>query len=261
MTISRTPNCSAALFLVLCLFFPRPADSGTSKGEIIFAFPAIAYPPYVMHDEDGRSGILFDVFETVAGQVGYAVTKKSLPEKRITRELEVGTVDGHPTASEWVENPGAFVWTDAILVAEDHLVYRRDNPISGVNSDILAGGSLATMKDFLYPSLEARFANGEFQRIDTRSFDTLLKLVALKRVTAGVLDHHVGRWTMRQSAGGYQPGALAFSENGFESIGYKVRLTPTRNWVTFLKQFNSALGGVLNHLSQITVAASCSMDR
>ncbi len=30
---------------------------------------------------------------------------------------------------------------------------------------------------------------------------------------------------------------------------------------TFQKVFSGALGGVLNHLSQITVAASCSMDR
>jgi polar amino acid transport system substrate-binding protein len=241
MNKTSLPFVSTVLSLYLAVAISLPSAVYANGKNITFAFPEAGYPPYVMHGENGQHGVLYDIFEAVSGRLGYTISKLQLPEKRVTREQMTGNVDASPSALPWVEDPDKFVWTDPILITQDNLVFRKDAPISDINSDQLTGQSLTTIKDFRYPSLEPLFVDGKIQRIDTRSIKTMLKIVAMKRTRAGVLDRIVGKWTMRDSDLGFDKNLLEFSDEGFDPVGYRVRLTRTKDWGVFLKSFDSEL--------------------
>jgi len=232
-----------AVFLLLVsgfsVFFWSHAQA--EQGKVIFAFPEIGYPPYLIHGDINQNGIVYDIFETVANSIGYEVIKLKYPEKRIELMLARGQIDAHPSAQAWVEAPGQFAWTDPIIIVQDNLVYRKDNPPPGTTVAALIGMSLAAMRNFRYPSLESPFANGKIRRYDTRSFESILKLVAKKRAAAGILDQYVGNWTLQNKEIDIKIDDLAFSETGFDPVGFRVRFTPSKDWAPFLEKFNTEL--------------------
>jgi polar amino acid transport system substrate-binding protein len=103
-----------------------------------------------------------------------------LPRARIDTAMERGDVDVRCYVTPaWLNNlSGDYTWSIPLLVQRNVLVTAHVPPLSVV-LDSLAPQHIGTVIGYSYPTLEARFASGQFSREDSRSEEQVLqKLVA-----------------------------------------------------------------------------------
>jgi len=113
---------------------------------------------------------------------------------------------------------------------------RQENLTAGTQ---LKGMHVATRLGYVYPSLENMFTAGTIIQHKTRSFESLLKMVSLKRVDYGIIDVNVANWVIRKQGLKFSP-PLYFMKPGFDEVEFRIILF-SKKWNPFVKQFNVAL--------------------
>jgi len=198
------------------------------------------YPPYKVFKDGAMSGIVGDTFLAVSKIINYKIDITVLPRKRLHRQIKAGNIDALASALEWEKEEKQLTWTEGIIQVSDNVVMRKDKAKNILSSADLKGKQVALMEGYTYPSLEESIKNGMVLANRVSKLQNLLRMVDGKRVDYGVLDQNVARWVML----GLTPNLaerLYFSSPGFDEVEYRVILYPTKDWTSFIQEFNKAL--------------------
>lgn len=118
--------------------------------------------PMVRH-ENGQptEGILFDVMQSLARQIGYPAHFQVLARARVQSAMDHGEMDVRCFVTPaWVgPNADQYLWSEPLLAQRDVLVGTRQRP-APVNLQTLERQSVGTVLSYTYPSLQPLFDAG-----------------------------------------------------------------------------------------------------
>jgi len=236
------------LSLSLCLLLSESAGgaaglaSGTpGKNGMVMLIAYADVPPYYIADsKDQNNGILMDVLRAVTRPLNRTVTFRRLPDKRGWDMLEHGGVDLYASAREWVDDPDRFLWTNPLMTNEDVLVYRVGSPLIYSGAESLFGKTVACIKGFVYPALQAHFGPGAIERIDTTSPEAMLELLTLGRADAALVNHTEIRWILR-TQNDLKRHRFRIDPHPVDRAFYRFLFPKGRGWKPMVGQFNRRL--------------------
>jgi polar amino acid transport system substrate-binding protein len=149
--------------------------------------------PMVQLDQgQPTQGILYDLMLSLATQVGRPAKFHVLPRARIDTAMERGDVDVRCYVTPaWLNNlSGDYTWSIPLLVQRNVLATGRV-PSTSVALDSLAPQHIGTVLGYSYPTLEARFASGQFSRDDSRSEEQVLQKLVAGRFNYAVINEWI----------------------------------------------------------------------
>lgn len=227
-----------AILTGLCLLGPgRAADD-----PFRLVTPEIGYPPYIITVPDGPAqtyGIFIDLMHRLLPQTGHRLEIVFAPEIRARRKVKLGDVDALPNALEWIENPGEFRWSPGLFNVADSLVL--PTPPMQLDDDLenLRGHIIGTMRNYYYPSFEPSFEQGFFTRSESATLTGLMKMIAMRRVSAAVIDERTARWVIRREQMNLEN--YHFTGLQYDPVPYRLMLSPGRDWNRFNRELEQAL--------------------
>ena len=235
------------LFALALLLFKStgiaPRTVFAAPGEAALAM-FIAYadvPPYYLVNAVGRHrGILADVIEEVVRPLGLAVAIRRLPDKRGWDMLETGEVDVYASAREWVPEPDRFLWTDSFMPNDDVLLCLAGSGLKYAGPESLHGKTVAGIKGFVYPALEAHFGPGAITRLDATSPEAMLELLRLRRADAVLVNRTEILWMFRNHRD-LDAGRFRLIEPAVGRARYRFLFPRGRGWEPVIEQFNRRL--------------------
>ncbi|MDF3935876.1 substrate-binding periplasmic protein [Pseudomonas citronellolis] len=182
----RVPVLTLALLLAgLAQAEPRALNFSVIEG---WAMP-------LAQMEDGRltGGILYELFNATAREVGMPPAFHYLPRARVEQAMREGNVDVRCYVTpSWVNQdlPG-FRWSVPLLTQRDLLVTRTS---SAVNVADLSGQNVGTVLGYHYPQLQAAFEAGRLRRDDARTQELVLKKLEAGRYRYAVSSEVALDW-------------------------------------------------------------------
>jgi polar amino acid transport system substrate-binding protein len=179
----------------------------------LLAGPAWASPPPLrfsiieswvmplMKVENGepKAGILLDLMNSLARQVGSPAEYYILPRKRVQAAMENGQIDIRCYAAQsWLPNQsGDYIWSIPLIRQRDVLVARGDDG-QAIDLATLSNEKVGTILGFTYPVLDARFASGALQRDDARNQEQVLKKLLAGRYRYAASNDLTVNWLNHQ---------------------------------------------------------------
>ncbi|WP_374437939.1 substrate-binding periplasmic protein [Pseudomonas panipatensis] len=132
--------------------------------------------------EEGRltGGILFELFNATAQQVGMRPDFHLMPRARIEQAQSNHSIDVRCYISPtWLEHDvRGYRWSLPLFSQRDLLV-ARNSSLAGLQN--LNRESIGTVLGYQYPPLQALFASGRIQRDDARNQELVLKKLEIGR--------------------------------------------------------------------------------
>lgn len=186
-------------YFMLCL--PCMA---VQASELSMAVPDDAYPPYVIHDEQGQAihGLLIDPLRQALNALDIKLELQELPILRSTYMLAAGQLDARMESPQWLGNAAAdFLWLDAGVTLQDILIYRADLPYIPDSLETLEGSEIIAHLGYIYPALDPMFRSGQLTRLDKHTefemIDALLNAPA-ESPRLLVIERKVWEWYLPQ---------------------------------------------------------------
>ncbi|OUM08298.1 amino acid ABC transporter substrate-binding protein [Pseudomonas syringae] len=149
-------------------------------------------------DHQPDAGILFDITQSLAHQVGREAEYHVMPRLRIQAALEHGEVDIHCySAQAWYPDlSGDYLWSLPILYQRDWLVASAETA-AGPYPEQFDNETVGTVLGYNYPALQHLFDSHRLNREDARTQNqTLGKLIA-GRYNYAVTNQLILEWTNR----------------------------------------------------------------
>lgn len=229
-----------ATTLILGLISPGFLYATPPDKEIILAFSTGGWPPYLISDQKGISGFMYDILQIIALKSGYEVVIRNYPSKRSALMLDQGRVDVRAKAKEWVKNPEKYTWTDPVVQSEDQLVFLKEKPLIFNDIKDLFHKRIGTRLGYGYPLLNSFFDSKQIIRVDTVSESAILLMLMKKRTDAAIMNKYVALWTMKQHPQ-LAVKKFGFSKKNIGKAGYRFMFTNKHDWKPFAKLFNQEL--------------------
>jgi len=194
----RQSKCSLLfLLLLLNLSFFSQAEKFLTIG-----LPQEGYAPFIIVGDNKPRGILIEPLQLAAEKVGINLKYVYMPEKRSVTMLEKHQLDARMESKLWVNNPGDYLWSEAITQLEDVLVYHKDAFPAFDPDKQLAGAHIITHLGYSYPDLQPLFDQGILYRQDFSTeyemLSTLVRLVEGVNRTA-VMNKQVAMWLIKST--------------------------------------------------------------
>ena len=227
-----------AVLLGVVSFCTGACAHDQSRPTIVLNTGPDGFAPYVYLDSDQTpKGILYDVAHRILKERGYNLTTAAAPRKRVESQLKSGLMDATARALEWSEHASDFVFTDPIVPVRSTIIVRADSAYTTVQQ--LYGQRIAMRLGYVYTVLVPEFKSGQLIRTDTNSDLSILKLVQLKRVEAGLIDEAVARWVMRR----HGIGDLQFLQESVDDhVQLRLMFAPRHR--ALVKEFNRELANL-----------------
>lgn len=149
--------------------------SQVNAEALTVAVPEDAYPPYVIHDNQGEAinGLLIEPLRAALNELGVDLVLQELPILRSRPMLEAGQLDGRMESSYWAPDSRRYLWLDVGVWLQDVLLYRNDLSFEPLSLAAVHGSEVITHLGYRYPSLDPLFDAGFITRID-RSDETAM---------------------------------------------------------------------------------------
>lgn len=195
------------------------------------------YPPYIIVDDKGYSGIIWDVVSLISERLGYQLVAEMIPRKRVDQMLLENYIDGTPRAREWTEEPERFLFTDPIVRIEEVFFVPTESDFEYRTPEDLRSKTLVTHLGYNYPAIEPYFESGEVTRFDVAQDKEMFGYVLHgDRFDAAIADRLVGHWIILNLG---MQGQLRSTRNSISDYGYCLMLR--KDWQDFAKAFNREL--------------------
>ena len=171
--------------------------------DLTMAVPDDAYPPYVVHNDQGEAihGLLIDPLRAALTAQEMSLELLELPVLRSIYMLDAGKLNARMESPQWLANPDDFLWLDVGITLEDILVYRADLPYVPDSLTTLEGSEIITHLGYIYPTLEPLFHSGKLTRLDKHTeremIDALLSAPA-ESPRLLVIERKVWEWYLPQ---------------------------------------------------------------
>jgi ABC-type amino acid transport substrate-binding protein len=150
-----------------------------------------------------NDGILFDIMQSLARQVGLPAEYHVVPRLRIQATLERGEVNVRCYAAQaWTAGlSGDYSWSLPILTQRDVLVASAQNPQPIGPAQLPVKEVIGTVLGYSYPMLQPLFDSQQLIREDTRNQDQVLKKLAVGRYHYAVTNQLALEWFNRLHPG------------------------------------------------------------
>lgn len=152
-------------------------------------------PPYRVVSEKGATGLYVDIFNEIAGRIGWQVRYVEAPFRRVLLMMEEGEVDVMlgPLKSEKREQLMAFV--APVFPPEPKLFFyhRDENRITGY--DDLYGKKIGVLSGASY--FEQFDNDEELIKEPIARYENLMRMLEMGRVDVVVAPELVGRYTVK----------------------------------------------------------------
>ncbi|WP_095100715.1 ABC transporter substrate-binding protein [Pseudomonas sp. Irchel 3A5] len=167
------------ILITLLLLIALPVDA--TEPPLRFSVAESWSMPLVQLDNyQPTSGILFDIMQSLARQVGREAEYHVMPRLRVQAALERGEIDIRCYAAQaWVPNlSGDYFWSLPIIYQRDLLIASAATA-AGPYPEQFDNETIGTVLGYNYPDLQYLFDNHQLVREDARNQEqTLRKLVA-----------------------------------------------------------------------------------
>ncbi|WP_248919375.1 substrate-binding periplasmic protein [Pseudomonas entomophila] len=175
--------------------------------------------------EQPVEGILFDLIQALAREVGVRPQYHVMARLRLQEAMQNGDIDVRCYVSpQWLsDRPGDYLWSVPLIEQRDLLVGHAGDSGPSRPED-LAPQAIGTVLGYTYPTLEPLFSSGRLQREDSRN-----QLLALQKLQAGRYRHTVSnqlslQWFNRQLPAAQRLRGLAVLQE--QALGCLVRNDP-----------------------------------
>lgn len=195
--LTPLPQFAISFLCVLALSFNTSAAS--DQKTFRFNISPNGYPPYLIVDQGGPSGIIWDVVSVIGQRLGYDVVPKKVPRKRVDQMLHDGLIDGTSRAREWTDNPERFLFTDSVVPIQEVFFVLKDSELDYESPQDLYSKTIVTHLGYKYPALQVHFDAGNIKRFDVSRHREMFTFVLHgDRFDAAVADRLVGQWILKK---------------------------------------------------------------
>lgn len=161
-----------------------------SAAENILRVPHIAdAAPFVILNEQQQpeAGLLYELYQRLSHQLGLTMQMTAVPRKLIGKWVLQGDIDIYCNATPyWFIDP-EFRFSPPLYIHRDLVVSRRQYADI---ADFLrhASGRIGTTFEYIYPTLQLLFQNGQLQRLDSVSPRESLQLLQSGQLDMAVVS-------------------------------------------------------------------------
>ncbi|GFM88995.1 amino acid ABC transporter substrate-binding protein [Pseudomonas cichorii] len=187
---------SPIMVIALLLFSPF---SVAAEAPLRFSVAESWSMPLIrIENHQPTSGILFDIMQSLARQVGRSAEYHVLPRLRVQPALDRGEVDIRCyTAQAWVPNlSGDYLWSLPILYQRDLLIASAETA-AGPYPDQFDHETIGTVLGYNYPTMEHLFDNHKLVREDARSQEHALRKLIAGRYNYAIASQLIMDWINR----------------------------------------------------------------
>ncbi|MDM4765682.1 transporter substrate-binding domain-containing protein [Pelomonas sp. SE-A7] len=192
-----------ALLALLSMLLTLPLREAWAQGRepIRYAVSTAWSMPY----GELRDGVLVQGINQRLGLALAAATHRPLqpvmlPRPRLEAAAQAGEYDLRcHVQPEWTRTPQSYQWSVPLFELTDVLVGRPGIAAPAGLEDLQAGATVATVTGYLYPPMEARFADGRLRRDDGFSEDRSLRKLMLGRNDYAVVNSQDLGWFLKQT--------------------------------------------------------------
>ncbi len=179
--------------VVLSLLLATPTARG-SEGMLTAAVSEGWGPPLVLAEmsDRGHEGLLPDLYRAIGARLGLPVRITNRPRKRVTADIL--SLDMHCYATErWfpADVVAALAWSEPVFTHVNLVIAPAELPAPAEIKDLR--GTIATTLGYVYPALEAAFAEGTLVRSDAQRAPSVVDKVAAGHTDYGVVNSLVLR--------------------------------------------------------------------
>lgn len=192
----------AQWILMVLLLISQP--SGADQAPLRFSVAESWSMPLVqLEDHQPTAGILFDIMQSLARQVGLRPEYHVLPRLRVQAALERGEVDIRCYAAmAWVPHlSGDYLWSLPILYQRDLLIASAETA-AGPYPRQFDNETVGTVLGYNYPDLQHLFDDHQWVREDARSQEQALRKLVAGRYNYAVSSQLVMDWVNRDLPAG-----------------------------------------------------------
>ncbi len=224
------------LLLIFCLF---ARYSVAQTDSLLVAIPQSGYPPYIIVNEHGVSGILVEVLRlSTAKKLEFHFA----PEKRSKLLVDEHKVDARMESPSWVGNPNDYLWSEPVVPINDVFVFSKKIPNRFESDQDLKGAQLVTHLGYSYPSLRTLFDQAVVQRIDASTEQAMLAALLrnpLGQTKAAVMDKLVAQWLIKRNKK-FQ-GQLMFSRRITATAALHIQFANTKQLKKLVPTLNAKI--------------------
>lgn len=212
------------IVLSALLLLSQPSDAAEPPLRFSVA-ESWSMPLIELEDHQPVTGILFDIMQSLALQVGRKAEYHVLPRLRVQAALERGEVDIRCYAAQaWVPHlSGDYFWSLPILYQRDLLIASAETA-AGPYPNEFDNETIGTVLGYNYPDLQYLFDNHQLVREDARNQEQTLRKLAAGRYNYAVSSELVLDWLNRERPPGQQLKVIALI--GEQPAGCIVRNDP-----------------------------------
>ena len=184
--------------LIFLLLFNQPSRAADEPVLRFSVAESWSMPLIQLDERQPTSGILFDIMQSLARQVGRKAEYHVLPRLRVQPALDRGEVDIRCyTAQAWVPNlSGDHLWSLPILYQRDLLIASAETA-AGPYPRQFDNETVGTVLGYNYPDLQYLFDNHQLVREDARSQEQTLRKLIAGRYHYAVASELVMDWLNR----------------------------------------------------------------
>ncbi len=225
--------------LLLLSIYLFVGSSYAQPGPLVVAVPQAGYPPYIIVNEHGVSGILVEVLRLATAK---KLEFHFAPEKRSKLMLDVHKVDARMESPSWVGNANDYLWSEPVVPINDVFVFSKKIPNHFESNQDLKGAQLVTHLGYSYPSLRALFDQAVVQRIDASTEHAMLAALLrnpLGQARAAVMDKLVAQWLIKRNIK-FQ-GQLMFSRRITATAALHIQFANTKHMKELVPKLNAKI--------------------
>lgn len=156
--------------------------------------------PFVILDAQQQpvAGMLYELYRSLSAGLGMSMHMAPVPRKLIGSLMQKGEIDIYCNATpEWFPDP-IFRWSPPLFIHRDVLVSRH-NYGDFASFLTLTRGRIGTTSEYIYPTLQRLFQQGQLQRVDSFSPRESIGLLQKHLVDAVVVSELELKYFLRQS--------------------------------------------------------------
>lgn len=175
--------------LLICSIIVALFSSAHSHGEksprLIFSYWTDARPPFVFI-EDGKltGGILKEIGDELAANVGLSPHYIETPVKRIEQQLQIGAIHADCITNPiWKDTPDRYHWSPVLFKGADRFLVKKGKEFEINTFADLKGRRVGTYNGYVYhPDIMAMFQKGEAFSEQVAGIELGVRLVNLGRL-------------------------------------------------------------------------------
>ncbi|MEN3156877.1 ABC transporter substrate-binding protein [Alkalimonas sp. NCh-2] len=167
-------------------------------------------PPFIIYSHEAtKTGLVIDISNEVAHQLGLEIEYLSIPRARTEQWIQTGQADLWCfTSPKWVREPETMLWSEPLYTTVDLLIRKASTAPFRQLADLYLK-KIGTSRGFHYPELEALFATAGASRDDALSLKENLQRLQLDRVDVVIADDFSYNYYMNANKDSAETQALA----------------------------------------------------